>query len=261
MSRTMISQRKFAAAAAGVFIAGALFTSLASAAAAQALTDGKPDFTGIWTNYRAANVAGAFTAPAGEVRLNPIGQKARDDYLAVTEGTDYAPGNSCVGSGMPSSMLGSGGYPMEWIQRPEQITVIYEAHTEIRRIFLDERAELADQAFEERNGFSTAHWDGDRLIVETTRLKTQVDSRYPHSDQAHITEIYYFDEPTEAGLKVLVAELTMTDPLWLTEPFTTVKRWQEVPNGRLLNFECTEPDWLDELQALYDEAGLEMVQE
>ena len=35
-------------------------------------------------------------------------------------------------------MLGSGGYPMEWIQRPEQITVIYEAHNEVRRIYIDQ---------------------------------------------------------------------------------------------------------------------------
>ena len=38
---------------------------------------------------------------------------------------------------MRIAMMGSGGYPMEIIQRPEQITIIYEAHTEVRRIYIN----------------------------------------------------------------------------------------------------------------------------
>ena len=55
---------------------------------------------------------------------------------------------------------------------------------------------------------------------------------------------------TENGLRVITATLTMTDPVFLTEPFTTEKKWQEVPNGRLMNYECTEPTWLDIVDAL-----------
>ena len=35
---------------------------------------------------------------------------------------------------MPGSMLGSGGYPMEIMQRQEQINITYEAHSEMRRV-------------------------------------------------------------------------------------------------------------------------------
>ena len=53
----------------------------------------------------------------------------------------------------------------------------------------------------------------------------------------------------------------MTDPLWLEEPFTTTKRWQALADYHVLTYECTEPLWLDEMAQLYEEAGLEMVQE
>jgi hypothetical protein len=226
-----------------------------------AVTAGAPDFTGAWTNYRAANVAGAFTGTGDQMVLTEYGQRVSDEFNSLIEGTNHGAGNSCVGSGMPGSMLGSGGYPMEIVQRPEQLFVVYEAHTEIRRIYIGEEAGNPEDFFPERNGYSTARWEGDRLVVETTNLKTQVDSRYPHSNQAHIVEEYYLDGETEDGLRILAADLTMTDPVFLAEPFTTTKRWQEMPDYHVLTYECSEPKWLDEMQGLYDAAGLEMVQE
>ena len=55
------------------------------------------------------------------------------------QGTGDTPGGFCLGTGMPGSMLGSGGYPMEIIQRPNQITIVYEAHNEVRRVYLGDR--------------------------------------------------------------------------------------------------------------------------
>lgn len=235
---------------------------LGAAALAAVAAEAQPDFSGAWTTYRGNGGAGAFTPPGGnQPKYKPEAQKAAADFRSVTDGTNHGAGNSCVGSGMPGSMLGSGGYPMEIIQRPEQLFVIYEAHNEIRRIFLGDEIKDPESFFPERNGYSTAHWEGDRLVVETSRLKTQVDSRYPHSNAASIREVYYFDEPLEDGTRVLAAELTMTDPLWLEEPFTTVKRWQAMDDYHVLTYECSEPKWLDEMTELYDAAGLEMVQE
>jgi hypothetical protein len=221
----------------------------------------RPDFSGSWTNFRGPGGGGRFGAPREMPELTAAGQAAREDFLAVTAGTNHGAGNSCVGSGMPGSVLGSGGYPMEIVQRPEQLFVIYEAHNEIRRIYIGDEAGDPETFFAERNGYSTAQWDGERLIVETTRLKTQVDSAYPHTDQATIREVYYLGEPREDGTRVLVNELTMTDPQWLEKPYTTVKRWQEIADYHVLTYECTEPAWLDEMQMLYDAAGLEMIQQ
>ena len=103
--------------------------------------DGVPDLSGIWT----LNVEGN----PGPTRLTPVWpgdppftKEAKEkvtEYRALVEPNGDNPGGWCLGSGMPQSMLGSGPYPMEIIQRPEQITIIYEAHTELRRIYMDGR--------------------------------------------------------------------------------------------------------------------------
>lgn len=233
--------------------------SCAGLAASVAQDAQHPDFTGVWTTYRApgegAFGGGTFFSPDLPT-LTPTGQERVDAFQALTADTDYSAGAYCVWAGMPGSMLGSGPYPMEIIQRPEQITVIYEAHTEVRRIFVGDRADQIhpEDVFPERNGFSVGHWEGDTLVVTTDHLVEQVDSRYPHSDQATVVERYTLSTE-EAGegepLKtVLTAEMTMTDPVFLTEPYVTVKKWQQVPQGRLLNYECTEPQWLDAIEML-----------
>jgi hypothetical protein len=146
-------------------------------------------------------------------------------------------------------MLGSGGYPMEIHQRPEQIIIVYEAHSEIRRVYLGDRIVPAADRLPGRNGHSSGRWEGNTLVVDTTHLVEQVDQRYPHSNQARIVERYHLEEGA-GGATVLVAEMTMTDPVFYTAPFTTVKKWAKVPNGHLLPYECAEENWLKHLDEL-----------
>ena len=72
-------------------------------------------------------------------------------------------------------MLGSGGYPMEILQRPEQINITYEAHGEMRRVYFGDRVADPKDVFPERNGYSIGRWDGDTLVIETDHLVEQVD--------------------------------------------------------------------------------------
>src|SRR5690554_6239008 len=94
-----------------------------------------PDLTGIWTWDRSGagrtDIAGLWPS---DPPLTEEGRAKVNEYRALVAPNGDTPGAFCLGAGMPASMLGSGGYPMEIIQRPEQITIIYEAHTEIRRI-------------------------------------------------------------------------------------------------------------------------------
>ena len=233
---------------------------LPATATAQAMSDGHPDFTGVWTSYRpgpgAPGLAGGFGTSSNNPVYTAEGQAKIDAFREMTAGTDYTAGAYCVGSGMPGSMIGSGPYPMEIIQRPEQITVIYEAHSETRRIYVGERAAEIDpmDVFPERNGFSVAHWEGDTLVVETDHLSEMVDGRYPHSEQATIVTRYTLSTEEvgegEPLKNVLTAEMTMTDPVFLAEPYVTTKKWQQMPGARLLNYECAEPQWLDAIEAL-----------
>jgi hypothetical protein len=155
---------------------------------------------------------------------------------------------------MPGSMLGSGGYPMEIVQHDKVLVVVYEAHTEVRHIYLGERAKEQD-LFPDRNGYSFGHWEGDKLIVETTHLKEAVDqARYPHSDAAKIVEEYRL-VTNDDGSKVLIADMTLTDPAFYTQPIKAEKKWQYQPGVRLLPYECTEPAWEAHLEELAKKQG------
>jgi hypothetical protein len=210
-----------------------------------------PDLTGVWTTYRnpsGARGGGARGAGQPELPLRPEAKAKIDEYQKVVRPTGDTPGGYCLGTGMPGSMLGSGGYPMEIVQRPDQITIIYEAHNEIRRVYFGNRIIPEADRLPERNGYSTGRWDGNTLVVETTKLNEQVDQRYAHSDRARIVERYTLSE--ENGQKVLTAEMTMTDPVFYTAPVTEIKKWSIVPNGFLMTYECNEPAWLERLEEL-----------
>jgi hypothetical protein len=226
---------------------------IAFGAAPAAAQQAHPDFTGVWTNYRSGGGPGGGGGFGGgpAPSFKPDALAKVEQYRRVTAGTNHSAGAYCVGTGMPGSMLGSGGYPMEIFQRPEQINITYEAHGEMRRVYFGDRVADPEDVFPERNGYSVGRWEGDTLVIETDHLVEQVDQRYAHSDQARIVERYRLG--TENGKKVISATLTMTDPVFLTEPFTTEKKWEEVPNGRLMNYECSEPNWLDVQERLFSE--------
>jgi hypothetical protein len=209
-----------------------------------------PDFSGVWTTYIApgqVRLGRGMRVP--ELPLTPEGRKRVATYRELVSATSDNPGAHCLGSGMPASMMFSGGYPMEIVQRPDLLLVIYEAWTEIRQLYLGEKIIPAADRVPDRNGYSSAHWDGDTLVVETTNLKEQEDQTYPHSDQARIEERYHLAKGAR-GEKVLVDDWTLTDPLFYTQPVTAEKKWAYDPKGILLPYECNEEAWLDHLEAL-----------
>jgi hypothetical protein len=208
----------------------------------------QPDFTGVWTTYTEPGQArGRGAGP--QLPLNDEARKKVAAYRALVTPKGETPGGYCLGTGMPGSMLGSGGYPMEIHQRPEQIIIVYEAHSEIRRVYLGSRMVPEADRIPGRNGYSNGRWEGDTLVVETDRLVEQVDQQYPHSDQARIVERYRLTRGAGGG-RVLVAEMTMTDPVFYTQPVKVEKKWAEVPNGHLLPYECAEEAWRKRLEEL-----------
>ena len=238
-----------------VLFAGVLMTGGPANAAAAAR---HPDFSGLWTNAGAAALGGTTNAGANvALPLKPEAKAKIAAYQALVTPTGESPGAYCLGTGMPGSMLGSGGYPMEIIQRPDQITVLYEAHTELRQIYFGARNAAQEDRVPDRDGYSSGHWEGDTLVVETDNLKEQVDQRFAHSENATIVERYHLErKPDAQGRRILVADMTMTDPDYYTAPVTSQKRWAEVPNGRLLSYECAEDGWRNRLIELAKKAGV-----
>jgi hypothetical protein len=226
------------------------FTVAAAAPAAQ-----HPDFSGVWTTYVAPGQVPFRRGRRGpELPLTPLAMQKMATYRGLVSESSDNPGAHCLGSGMPGSMMFSGGYPMEIVQSPGVVLVIYEAWTEIRHFYLGDRIIPAGDRVPDRNGYSTARWDGDTLVVETTQLKEQEDSTYPHSDAARITERYHLAKDSK-GEKLLINDWTLTDPLFYTKPLTLQKIWAYDPKGILLPYECNEEAWLDHLEALRNAKG------
>lgn len=84
-----------------------------------------------------------------------------------------------------------------------------------RAVYLDGRPHPPEDALHTWGGFSTARWDGDVLVVTVTHLKEGYLRRngLPRSDKATLTEHWIRN-----GDFLTVFE-TITDPVYLTEPF------------------------------------------
>jgi len=210
-----------------------------------------PDLTGLWT-LQADGKAGAALNGVGDFQATaPFTAEARrkvEEYRALVDPTGDSPGAHCVTHGMPLAVFLGGGYPVEFVQRPEQLTIIYETHNEIRRVFLDGRRIDAADILPSRGGTSFGHWEGDTLVIETTGLKESIDQPTAHSEDARIIERY--TPLTEGGLKRMRVEVTILDPRFYTQPPVLVRQYTQLREGRMLDYDCTEPDWEEHLDKL-----------
>jgi hypothetical protein len=196
-------------------------------------------------NGAALNGPGDFekTAP-----FTPLARAKLAEYHALVDPTGDSPGAHCVPHGMPLTLFLGGGYPVEFVQRPEQLTIIYETHNEVRRVFLDGRRIDAADILPSRDGVSFGHWEGNTLVVETTGLKESIDQATAHSEDARIVERY--TPHTDGDVRRLSVEVTIHDPLFYTAPPTLRREYTAMREGRMLDYDCTEPDWDDHLEML-----------
>ncbi len=239
----------------------AIGAGLCFAASITSAANAQPDFTGLWTNGPPAPGAGPVVArgtPPPPLPMLPQAKARVEAYQTLVRESGASPGGSCLGTGMPGSMQGSGGYPMEIIQRPDQLTLIYEAHGELRHIYLGDRNAKQEDRVPGRDGYSSGRWEGDTLVVETDNLVDQVDQRYAHSENATIVERYHLNGTDKQGRRILTAEVVMTDPDFYSEPVKFTKNWAQVPNGRLLPYECAEEIWSERLSELAKKAGVKL---
>ena len=217
----------------------------------------RPEFTGVWTDYADPQQSGGAArgpAAAVDLPLTPDARSKVEAYRKLVAPTGDTPGAYCLGPGMPSVIFGGATYPMEIIHRPEQITIIYELHNDVRRLYIGSRNVPEADRLPGRNGYSAARWEGDTLVVETTKLVEQVDQRYPHSDRAQVVERYQLTTSAR-GERVLVIDMTITDPVFYTRPVSGQKKWMEVPNGHLLPYDCAEEGWRKRLEQLEQRAA------
>ena len=183
------------------------------------------------------------TEAAANLPFSPEMKPRIEEYRAMAKLSLENPGSLCVQFGMPEAMLFSGGYPMEIIQRPEQVTFIFEAYSEVRRVFIEPHPYKIDDEWPSLIGFSSGHWQGATLVVHTSRLKQQLSGHFPHSENAVIDERYQM-QTLKDGTRLLTVDWTLTDPAFYSAPVTRHREWKPLGHDRhLVEYACMEDQW------------------
>jgi hypothetical protein len=246
-------------------VAAALAASAPTSAAAPApaaAAGARPDFSGVYY----PSTPGAAARPAVPRANEPLPPPTRSaptsdgsqgrgpnaptltpEYLAKwneiaasrTAGS-YETDNiaNCLPPGMPA-MMGMA-YGMEIMQNERKITFFSEHQDALRRVYLDGR-KPSEQVLDDPTyaGYSTGHWEGDTLVVETVAITTKsyIDGSSPHSDQMTVHERMRFIEPG-----ILEDRITVFDAVALEEPWETVRTYRKAvyPDDELREFACAE---------------------
>ena len=161
---------------------------------------------------------------------------AEERYKAAREGTrtafdhvkdDVDPNINCIPAG-PTRIFTIAARPIEIIQTPRRVLLLFEWDHQMRRIYTDGRT-MPDGYPPSYMGYSTGRWDGDTLVVETVGLNdlTWIDSLgHPHSDALRIVERF-----RRVNQETLEIEVTLDDPKAFTKPWRGKKVFALMQQG------------------------------
>ncbi len=217
---------------------------LAPVAAQSQSVQKTPDFSGAWTTY-----PGRSKGPPPDPKLaapppTPLQLKAQ--YAGPYEAKRAAQRESdrrgeplanasteCVPNGMPQMMFPI--YPLEILQTRGQVTIIAEAMSQVRRIYLNQPQAKMEDVPPEYFGHSVGHWEGDTLVVDTIGVKEEVLSYQdtPHSDQMRIKERFRLVAPD-----ILHDQITIEDPVTLEKPWTFTFAYKRQAGYQMLEYVC-----------------------
>jgi hypothetical protein len=192
-----------------------------------------PDFNGVWEvasggpNRRGADGArlpGPSLTPEYAARKKAFEASTPEDHQAT----------NCLPQGMPTIM----GRPsaMEFLLTPGQVTIVFEAYTQVRHIYTDGRPLPRDPP-PTFHGTSVGRWMGDTLFVDTVGFSpmAQLDRSVPHSDKMRIHERFKL-----AGPDTMNIETTILDPEVLTAPYTTNRSLKRHRGRTIADYICEE---------------------
>jgi hypothetical protein len=237
-----------------VIAAGVVAAALGLVLQVSAATAATPDFTGVWARSFAPRPG----APPADPRLTP--PPPADPELTPAYAADYAklraaeresdkegkpigePSTECLPDGMPQMMFAI--YPLEILQTPGQVTMIEEAYSEVRRVFLGKPQLAMDDVPPGYYGHSVGHWEGDVLVIDTIGVKESVRGYkdVPHSDQMRIEERMSLAAPD-----ILQDQITIVDPKVLVKPWTFTFAYKRKPDYEMLEYVCeNNREYLDE---------------
>jgi len=223
------------------------------AAPAPRLPDGKPDFSGIWHTARIIPCdaeLSRFISCGSEIGGSPL---ARNFGVDMPGGLPYQPWAAALvkqrtadqGVDDPHVRCLPDNPPRTWVMphltkavhTPKLLVLLYEVNAMYRQIFIDGRP-LPQDPNPGWNGYSTAHWEGETLVVQTAGFRDDLwadMSGSPLSESARLTE-----RIRRPNFGTLELEITVDDPKAYTKPWTVTMTHKLELDTELIDEICLE---------------------
>lgn len=217
-------------------------------APAPRMADGKPDFSGIWT---AAKAKGGDVASDG----NDISSSRQMANIGVDlpGGLPYQPwlvpivkertANLAIDDPhircMPDNFIRAYGLPhmLKFVHKPDILVVLDEMNAGYRQVFTDARP-LPDDPNPAWQGYSSAKWSGDTLVVDTIGLR---DDTWIDWNGSVVTEAAKVrEEIRRPDFGHLEVKVTVDDPKAYTKPWTVTLKQRIVVDAELIDEICVE---------------------
>lgn len=226
-------------AAAAIFPAvPAMAGQAAQPAAASPLK--RPDFSGVWQVTDLKNVV----MPEVVGQMTPEAKANFEHYKKDYTAPEDDPARLCLVKGMPWPMLARArDYPFEVYQTDGRVIMMFELYDVYRNIYLDGRPKPENYP-ESPNGWSTAHWEGDTLVVETTGI-APLNPIGPNlrGNGAKITERWSLQQDPAYG-EVLVVDMLQDDPEVYVTPARGRNMFKRAAPGTVVGgYNCSSALW------------------
>jgi len=209
--------------------------------------DGKPDFSGMWApeDNRPCPPEGCNDMKVPQEFVN-IGWGLKDGLpyqpwaaelvkkRMAANGKDD-PSSHCL----PRGVVKAHTTPLfrKVVQIPGLLIILQESNASYRQIFTDGRALPVDPN-PSWNGYSSAKWEGDDLVVRTNGFRDEMwldRQGSPMTDAAEMTERY-----RRVNYGKMRIDLTINDPKAYTKPWTVTLNQVLVLDTELLDYICLE---------------------
>jgi hypothetical protein len=216
------------------------------------LSDGHVDFTGRFYPNSGGRMLDSATPGHVDRSVEQNFDSSKEEKLSFKPGMSAkymspVPYGVCDQAGTPSAwtMQNSQHAPMELISSPSRVVVMTEYPLDVRMIYMNRpHPKDPDPTF---NGDSTAHWDGDTLVVDVIAIDDRLrnvavggfsgeGNAWLHSDKEHIIERW-----SRPSKNYLIYQVTIEDPAILTKPWTSAPRtWSlAAPDDEWTEVFCT----------------------
>jgi hypothetical protein len=206
-----------------------------------------PDLSGVWNKKNIPGTRyGGYTFSAEEPSMTPwalerfksnkpsFGPRMVEDSNDPVNPTTVS-ATGCFPPGVPRVYLHP--FPLEIIQSPTRVLMIFEFDHYIRQVWTDGRPHdtaLGPTWF----GDSTGRWEGDTLVVDTVGFndKTWLDrGGHPHSEELHVVE-----RMRRVDSKTLQIDVSMEDAKAYTKPWGGRMIFDLHPNWHISEMICED---------------------